>query len=60
MPENSGASPHRLIQNLMLKTEITGPEGGLVRTQDAVVMLSDNGRDARPGNQGQTASTHGE
>ena len=44
----------------MLKTEITGPEGGLVRTQDAVVMLSDNGRDARPGNQGQTASTHGE
>jgi hypothetical protein len=45
--------------NLMLKTEITGSEGGSAQTEHSVDILLDDGGDPLPGNKGQTASTPG-
>jgi hypothetical protein len=43
----------------MLKTEITGSEGGSAQTEHSVDILLDDGGDPLPGNKGQTASTPG-
>jgi hypothetical protein len=51
--------PPRPAHPLMLKTEVTGPEGGPVQTEHTVDILSDNGGDLAPNDRGQPASARG-